>query len=260
MVEAPLKWAGGKRWLIRRVPQLFEIEFERYIEPFVGSAAVFFHLLPKHALLSDKNTELINLYAVLKDDPLGLLERMRLHALDHSKLHYYATRSSSPTTRLERAARFLYLNRTCWNGLYRENRRGEFNGSLGVARIGDLVFIDPPYTTKHNNNGFVKYNEQIFSWDDQVRLASAVREASDRGARIIVTNANHESVVDLYRDLAEPYAISRQSVLAGSAAARGLAEEAVFVIGNGTEKAVAALRLSPFVRQGSTAGLFSRPD
>lgn len=275
MVEPPLKWAGGKRWLVRRFPELFDIEYDRYIEPFLGSGAVYFNLVPRRAILSDKNTELINLYHSIRSDPDQMLLLMGEHARLHSKSHYYATRSSRPTTRLGRAARFLYLNRTCWNGLYRENKRGEFNvpigtkstvvfpgetfsdvaaalsgadlssgdfiGVLELATLGDLVFVDPPYTVRHNNNGFVKYNEQIFSWDDQVRLASAVSLAAKRGAKIIVTNALHESVVELYQGIGALFRIGRSSVLAGSVTARGPAEEAVVLVGDGFSRAREAL-------------------
>jgi DNA adenine methylase len=275
MVEAPLKWAGGKRWLVRKFPELFEVEFDRYIEPFLGSGAVYFHLSPARALLSDKNTELINLYASIKADPLGLLALMSEHARLHSESHYYATRSSTPNTRLGRAARFLYLNRTCWNGLYRENKKGQFNvpigtkntvvfpnetfedvaetlrgadltsgdfvGLLELATQGDLVFVDPPYTVRHNNNGFIKYNEQIFSWEDQVRLARSVELAAERGAKVIVTNALHDSVVDLYRHLGGSFRVGRHSVLAGASNARGPAEEAVFLVGEGLDRAARAL-------------------
>lgn len=275
MVEPPLKWAGGKRWLVRRFPNLFSLKFDRYIEPFVGSGAVYFHLSPGAAILADKNTELMNLYSSLKADPTGLLGLMRVHAEKHSKSHYYEVRASQPTTRLERAARFLYLNRTCWNGLYRENRKGEFNvpigtknsvlfadetfelvakllsgaelssgdfsGVLEVAGAGDLVFVDPPYTVSHNNNGFIKYNEQIFSWADQERLSACISRAADRGANIIITNALHNSVLDLYSGIGTVYPIQRQSVLSGVAAARGAADEAIFLVGSGLEPAAVIL-------------------
>lgn len=267
MITPPLKWAGGKRWLVRRYSDIFNIAYERYVEPFVGSGAVFFHLEPKDALLGDKNTELMNFYSCVRDDAARILDLMRRHADNHSSYYYYATRSSSPNGRFERAARFLYLNRTCWNGLYRENKRGEFNvpigtkttvlfpdetfsevahllsraelssgdfgGILEVVVDGDLVFVDPPYTVKHNNNGFVKYNEQIFSWSDQERLAKYAIEASQRGANIIITNANHDSIIDLYKRDAHIYALQRQSVLAGKSGARVVAEEALILLGPG---------------------------
>lgn len=192
-----LKWAGGKRWLIRAKPQLFSLSYARYVEPFVGSGAIYFHLSPQAAMLGDKNVELINLYQAIKDDWRKVHQLLRVHADLHNDAYYYEIRSQKPLCAAGRAARFLYLNRTCFNGLYRENRKGEFNVPRGTkdtvlfpddnfeslasllsgaelysgdferllrrVKVGDLVFVDPPYTVKHNANGFVRYNEKIFS-------------------------------------------------------------------------------------------------
>lgn len=253
-----LKWAGGKRWLVANHADIFPQAFDRYIEPFLGSGAVYFYLRPERALLTDVNCELINAYQVVRDKWKLLKGAMARHQDLHSDDYFYEMRANSPSGKVERAARFLYLNRTCWNGLYRVNRKGEFNvprgtknsvildsddfkalserlkrtkltvsdfeASINVAGEGDLLFVDPPYTVKHNNNGFVKYNDKIFSWDDQVRLRDALVRADGRGAMIVMTNANHESVRDLY-DGFNLYALSRQSVLAGLSAGRGATEE-----------------------------------
>jgi DNA adenine methylase len=220
-----LKWAGGKRWLVRRYPQLFDIDFDRYVEPFVGSGAVFFHVQPERSLISDVNPSLMNVYSSLRSDYRRVWAHLLEHARNHSDKYYYEVRSKIFRSDASRAAQFLYLNRTCWNGLYRENLRGEFNvprgtkdtvifddddfaavsEALASAKITtgdfekvlngvkekDFVFIDPPYTVKHNSNGFVKYNESIFSWKDQERLAKAVKSKADSGASILVTNAYH---------------------------------------------------------------------
>jgi len=253
-----LKWAGGKRWLVANHSDIFPERYRVYAEPFLGSAAVFFHLRPEKALLSDLNPELINAYRVVRDKRLKLEAALGEHARAHSSRHYYSVRVAEPKDHVERAARFLYLNRTCWNGLYRVNRKGEFNvpigtkqkvqlatddfealakqlkrASIGVAdfeetidktREGDLLFVDPPYTVKHNLNGFVKYNDKIFSWDDQVRLRNALTRAHARRVQIVMTNANHKSVRDIYCGFKQ-YSLSRQSVLAGSPSARGETEE-----------------------------------
>lgn len=258
-----LKWAGGKRWLVSRgVPA--PAAFDRLVEPFVGSAAIFFSLRPSRAILADVNQDLINLYRVIRDSPVELQALLSRHHDEHSRDHYYAVRKQVIVDDLGRAARMLYLNRTCWNGLYRVNRLGEFNVPIGtktavliegedfqiyskllnVAEIacqdfettinscglGDFLFVDPPYTVKHNMNGFVKYNETIFSWDDQVRLAAALRRAGSRGAAVLVTNADHESLRELYRDDFTYTSVGRQSVLAGSAAHRGGTTEALFAL------------------------------
>lgn len=257
-----LKWAGGKRWLVNfGLPQ--PERFDRYVEPFLGGAAVFFGLKPERALLSDINSELIELYEVMRDLPAVLWERMQEHHLRHSTEHYYAMRANIPSDRVGRAARTLYLNRTCWNGLYRVNQRGEFNVPIGTktavvmpdddflaiakslkeAEIrccdfeetidrtiaGDFLFVDPPYTVKHNMNGFVKYNECIFTWADQVRLRDAVVRAIARDVAIVVTNADHLSVIELYEDVATYRSVPRASVLAGPAERRGRTTEALFL-------------------------------
>lgn len=132
MTNPFLKWAGGKRWLassnLLPVPE----RFRRYVEPFLGGAAVFFQLSPAQSILSDINAELINLYRVIKDDPKALEALMIEHQAKHSRDHYYAVRANVPTGNIAQAARTLYLNRTCWNGLYRVNLRGEFNVPIGT--------------------------------------------------------------------------------------------------------------------------------
>lgn len=256
----PLKWAGGKRWLLQSHAELFPAKFNNYIEPFCGGAAVFFWLSTPRGVLADTNSELINFYEVLRDTPQDLLTKLRVHSRRHSNDYYYEVRSSKPTSASGRAARFLYLNRTCWNGLYRENAKGEFNVPIGtksdvlmdtsmfekwsealagcslfeqdfektlaLAMQGDFVFVDPPYTVAHNNNGFIKYNQKLFSWADQVRLATAVEGAVGRGAYVLVTNASHDSVRELYRQYVQ-HRVSRASVLAGKREARAKYEEVV---------------------------------
>lgn len=258
-----LKWAGGKRWLVKQgVPK--PETFRRLVEPFVGSAAVFFSLKPERAVLADLNDELVNLYKVIRDTPSEFEELLREHQEKHSSSYYYNIRGSEHSDKVARAARVLYLNRTCWNGLYRVNQKGKFNVPIGTKSAvimegenfsayskllqeteilcqdfettidrcgeGDFLFVDPPYTVKHNMNGFVKYNEKIFSWDDQVRLADALRRAGGRGAHIVVTNADHESVITLYEESFDYSSIGRHSVLAGSSAHRGKTTEAIFTL------------------------------
>lgn len=254
-----LKWAGGKRWLASRVIELATPIRGRYIEPFLGGAAIFFALRPSRAILSDVNAELVNAYSAVKADHERVFSLLRTHQFRHSTQYYYQMRDYKPRCEYRQAARFIYLNRTCWNGLYRVNRQGRFNvpigtktavlmptddwtkvsqllasaeincsdfeASISAADEGDLVFADPPYTVKHNFNGFIKYNDSLFSWNDQIRLRDALLAAKRRGAKIILTNANHESIRELYKKDFDLESVARASVLAGSAAHRGRYEE-----------------------------------
>ena len=254
-----LKWAGGKRWLFESNQFSLPKFPGRYIEPFLGGGAVFFEHQPRSAVLSDSNARLIELFVVIRDHLDEFESLMRRHARAHSKEYYYAVRAQrlrKPTTR---AAQFLYLNRTCWNGLYRENLRGEFNVPIGTkqtvifeaddfplwsqalkevhirrcdfeeaindAKEGDFIFADPPYTVRHNMNGFVKYNQNIFAWEDQVRLRDALKRASSRGASFAITNADHNSIKELYSGFGVQSHLSRHSVIAANSTHRSLSTE-----------------------------------
>jgi DNA adenine methylase len=229
-----LKWAGGKRWFVHKHADLLPKKFNRYIEPFLGGGSVFFHLKPSQSILGDTNPDVIAAYQGIKDNWKSLKRSLQHHQRNHSDEHYYQVRAKVPSNDLQRASRMIYLNRTCFNGIYRVNLNGEFNvprGSkdeiilgnesfkdiatlleqadirladfevlINEAKAGDFVFADPPYTVRHNLNGFVKYNEKLFSWHDQERLAAALIRARDRGVIIAATNADHPSVHDLYRN------------------------------------------------------------
>jgi DNA adenine methylase len=185
---------------------------------------------------------------------LSFAKLMRQHQQRHSDGYCYSLRNKILRTPLTRAAQFLYLNRTCWNGLYRVNLNGEFNvpkgtktavifegesfsdyaealkmaqlkccdygDTIGLAKAGDFLFVDPPYTAKHNFNGFLKYNETIFSWTDQIRLHAALSAASARGAKILICNAHHDSILDLFGDLGVAHVLTRKSVMAGESSYR----------------------------------------
>lgn len=261
MAEPFLKWPGGKRWLVRQLDGLFPSAYERYLEPFLGSGAVFFHLSPRRAILSDSNKELINVYRCLKGHVEEIEEQLAYLQKRHSETLYYHIRKMEPTDVVKRAVRFLYLNRTCFNGIYRVNLKGKFNVPMGskdlveypkdylkgiaaalryasvresdfektidAATNGDFIYIDPPYTVMHNNNNFVKYNSNLFSWDDQVRLASAIKRATDRGATIMLSNADHQSVRELYKGFGYHQSVSRASVLAAEPQHRRLTTELI---------------------------------
>lgn len=257
-----LKWPGGKRWFIANHANLLPTKFNRYIEPFLGGGSVFFHLKPTQSLLSDLNPELIAVYTAVRDNWCALIRRLIHHQASHGDAYYYTVRQSKPRSTITRAARMIYLNRTCFNGIYRVNLDGKFNVPKGTknavtletddfeqaaallanvelrtsdfepiidqAQDNDLIFADPPYTVRHNVNGFLKYNEQLFSWDDQVRLADALARARTRGAKIVSTNANHSSVRRLYRERGFTFkAVSRYSPISADPKSRRQFEELV---------------------------------
>lgn len=265
-----LKWAGGKRWLIKRYLDIFPSFSGRYIEPFLGGGSVFFYLTPDCAILNDINTELIDTYIAIRDDWRKVVEILNYHAKNNSSDYYYTIRSSVPESLVERAARFIYLNRTCFNGIYRVNRKGEFNVPYGgnrkniifkgddfegVSKLlkkaklkscdfeevindassGDLIFVDPPYTVKYGSNSFIKYNEKLFSWDDQVRLSNCLKKASERGAFIISTNAHHKSIIELYENEFEIHFVCRKSLISANKKFRGDYEE-LLIIGKNVVK------------------------
>lgn len=252
-----LKWPGGKRWLAETVASLIGKQVGTYYEPFLGGGAVFFHLRPERAILSDRNGELIGVYRQIKTNLEGVLDAMR--RMRPSRVQFIRLRAADPQGPLERAVRFLYLNRTAFNGMYRVNQKGEFNVPYGCkpgttilnrsllrgasdalqaatllhskfehqiakAGQGDVVYCDPPYTVKHDNNGFIRYNESIFSWDDQEQLAEACQAAARRGARVIVSNARHEPVRRLYMGFTARI-VYRNSMISGTVEGRGAVAE-----------------------------------
>jgi len=263
LVKPFLKWAGGKRWFVAKHAELLPKQFNRYIEPFLGSGAVFFHLQPEWALLGDSNGELIATYIALKENWSLVYRHLEEHQIRHSREYYYSIRNSQPENPVSCAARFIYLNRTCWNGLYRVNQSGVFNVPKGtkssvifeddsfdrisealqgaelhscdfeelidMAKDGDLVFVDPPYTVRHNHNAFIKYNEKLFSWADQERLALALKRAKNRGASVVSTNANHQSVRDLYLDTFKTLVVSRNSLISSKVETRTKYEELIIL-------------------------------
>ena len=262
MSDPFLKWAGGKRWLVAQHPEWLRIGTSRYLEPFLGSGAVFFRVQPEKAILSDLNAELIETYLALRDCPVAVWNTLRKHQRSHGTQYYYRIRATVCRTSATRAARFLYLNRTCFNGLYRVNLRGEFNvpkgtksavllptddfcsvskllrqarlcacdfsNTISMAEEGDFLYVDPPYTVQHNTNNFLKYNEQIFSWYDQQRLARDLALAAKRGVYILMSNADHPCIHGLYEgSVWQQIPVRRFSKLASSAQHRRATTELV---------------------------------
>lgn len=230
--EPLLKWPGGKRALLAKLLPLIPEKFGRYFEPFFGGGALFFKIQPPRAFLSDSNEDLINCYRQLRDNPNGVMAY--LSRMGNSKSEYYRIRSLFVRSKVKSAARFIYLTTLSFNGIYRVNFRGQFNVPYGhkthvdplqpqriveiskalqSARLeimdfeaclrraneGDLVYLDPPYTVAHGDNGFLRYNAKIFSWNDQARLARTAQALRDRGCLVIMTNAYHHSIRRLYK-------------------------------------------------------------
>jgi DNA adenine methylase len=255
------RWAGGKRRLIEQIRPLLPAKFNRYYEPFCGGAAVFFALRPEVALLADRNAELINCYRQVKERPERVIAACQ--KLKNTKTEFYRVRASLPHDPVGAAARLIYLMNYSFNGIYRVNSRGKFNVPYGgkkkrefdVERIrrvskafakvefvhddfekaaagaksGDLVYFDPPYTVAHGNNGFIQYNEKIFSWEDQVRLESFARRLAKRGCHVIISNAEHPSLMKLYSDFKRE-TVRRHSGIGASSNSRKRISEYVFYL------------------------------
>lgn len=226
---------------------------------------MYFHIQPKHALIGDINTKLIDTYLAIKDNWSLVYRYLREHHNNHSVNYYYSIRSKTMRSIYSQAAQFIYLNRTCWNGLYRVNLSGNFNVPIGtkhdviydddcfscisdllknaiiyrsdfeelidLSERDDFLFIDPPYTVKHNNNGFIKYNEKLFSWGDQERLYYALVRARQRGAHILATNAYHRCLTSLYRDKFDLLKTSRRSAISSKVSRRANFEELIIYSG-----------------------------
>jgi DNA adenine methylase len=265
-VKPFLKWPGGKRWGAAIVAEIVRANLSgRYYEPFLGGGAVFFELLPEEAFLSDVNTELIQAYRALKYKHREI--RSILQTLPVNRSVYDDLRVNASGNASMKAARFLYLNRTAFGGLYRLNRNGQFNVPFGggqrntsllwkgdllreaakalraaiVERLdfevavdmavkGDVVYCDPTYTVAHDNNGFRRYNEAVFSWADQERLAAAAFRARRRGATVLISNAHHKTVHDLFASGPECtiHTLSRASCIARNPAHRKAVREYLF--------------------------------
>jgi DNA adenine methylase len=237
-----VKWAGGKGSLLAenaaRIPR--GRTFDRYREPFVGAGAFFFWIRRSFpgldCVLADSNEELINAYRSIRDDVDRLLAKLETHQALHSEEHYYNVRRAAPRVPAERAARFIYLNRTCYNGLYRVNRRGVFNVPIGrydrphivdrenLLAVGtalrgvaidsadfetviegaghsDLIYFDPPYHPLSETSRFTSYTAGGFGVDEHRRLARVFEKLSRRGASVILSNSSSDLVRELYQSL-----------------------------------------------------------
>ena len=234
-----VKWAGGKSQLLRQFQSLYpkQDSVGRYVEPFLGSGAVFFHirtlLQPSRSLLYDTNAELIDTFLAVRDEPEELIEILRKHQEQHTESHYYEVRARIPQTRAARAARLIYLNKTGFNGLYRVNSRGIFNVPFGhrvnpgilnegllraasgalqkadlashdfrdlsaIARKGDFIYFDPPYQPLSKTAYFTSYTRGSFGEQDQRDLASLYAKLDRRGCLLMLSNSDTPLIRELY--------------------------------------------------------------
>ncbi|HIT26451.1 MAG TPA: Dam family site-specific DNA-(adenine-N6)-methyltransferase [Candidatus Ornithoclostridium excrementipullorum] len=263
-VEPFVRWAGGKTWLIPYLPKIIgDINFEHYHEPFLGGAAVFFSLnYSKLSYLSDSNDKLVNTYLQIRDNPQAVIKCFV--QFQNSEKEYYRIRDEFiPRTPEEAAAQFIYLNQTSYNGLFRVNKQGEYNVPYGfrttwhydIRRIldaseklkntrisvgdfeinkhkikkNDLVFLDPPYTVSHNNNGFIEYNRNLFSLEDQKRLSRFIDYIKRKNAYYILTNAAHEEIKKIFTKEGDILLeLRRKSLIGGRNASRKEISEYIF--------------------------------
>lgn len=257
-----LRWAGGKTWLVKHLNNFIPRNgFNNYHEPFLGGGSVFFAVSEgKKAFLSDLNSELINTYSTLKEDPEGIINTLK--KFKNTKEFYYKIRKAQFSNKANLAARFIFLNQTSFNGIYRVNLKGKYNVPYGnrkkkfleadklrlvskalknaTLRIGDfsnsihevkendLIFLDPPYTVSHNHNGFIKYNQKLFSLDDQYRLSEFIDKIKDKGAHYILTNAAHKTIKEIFDKGDRLIEGKRASLIGGVNAKRGETKEYIF--------------------------------
>jgi DNA adenine methylase len=239
-VAAPIiKWVGGKTKLLPELLARMPAQYGRYFEPFAGGAALFFRVAPRRAVLADSNADLIGLYTAVARDVDGVIARLERHRAAHDQRHYYDTRArwndpGASWSAADRAASFIYLNNTCFNGLWRVNRAGDFNVPIGrytdppicvpetlraaqavLARArlrcgdyrkavedaarGDFVYFDPPYDPVTPTASFTSYTAGAFGPDDQRELAEMARALVARGCRVLLSNSDTPFVRSLYR-------------------------------------------------------------
>ena len=265
-----LRWAGGKNWLVKYLERsLTDFTFNNYHEPFLGGASLFLFFRPQNtSYLCDVNTDLIETYAIVRDHVERLISEMQNYCNDED--FYYSLRNEKFRSKIKRAAKFIYLNQTSFNGIYRVNLDGvynvpygfrsknfldadnlrlvskalrgvhlssnDFNSTMEFVKKGDLVFLDPPYTVSHNNNGFIKYNQKLFSLEDQYRLAKYIESIKKKGAYYILTNAAHSKIAEIFEQIGSKIKLTRASLIGGTNAQRGHISEYLFTNISGLKK------------------------
>lgn len=244
-IKPVLKWAGGKRQLIKYIQKEYPQKFNNYFEPFIGGASVFFDLKPtKITYINDFNPEIINVYETIKNFPNELIHKLEKHNRNHSKEYYYRIRNLdrdeeafANIDNISKAARTIYLNRTCYNGLFRVNRKGYFNTPMGryvnplicdkdnilnisayfnsskinfscgdfskillKAKKNDFVYLDPPYYPISVSSSFTDYTKNGFSKEDQLRLFEACKKLDEKKALFMQSNSDCDFIWELYKD------------------------------------------------------------
>ena len=265
-----VKWAGGKRQIMPEIKKYVPENYDTFYEPFVGGGAVFFELAPRKAVLNDYNSELMNVFECIKDEDKfdKMCTELNHHEANHSEEYYYQVRNIDRDIRkynkmqdYKKAARTIYLNKACFNGLYRVNSKNEFNvpfgkkekvntyegQNLGVvhcilnfndikllstdfeeavkdAKKGDFVYLDPPYDS--DTSTFNDYTENGFNKDEQRRLALLFKELSDRGCFVMLSNHNTTLVKELYKDF-NIHVIEAKRNINSNGKKRGKVEEVI---------------------------------
>ena len=237
-----VKWAGGKRQLIPILNKNLPESFGTYFEPFLGGGALLFHMLTERndqkCSISDLNSDLVLAYTTIRDRVDDLITSLKNHEKNYqkdSKSYYYSIRANTPRSQIEKTSRLIFLNRTCFNGLYRVNSKGKFNVPLGkytnpnivnednlhsVSRIlqsskvniqcrdfeavlrdakkGDLVYFDPPYQPVSDTANFTSYTNKSFTFDDLSRLAELCMDLDSKGCNVLLSNSNSKEVADMF--------------------------------------------------------------
>ena len=238
-----LKWVGGKRQLLKDIVPMIPSDFSTYVEPFFGGGAVMFEIQPKKAIINDYNSELINVYNTVKNNPEELIEILKKHQENNSSEYFYSIRELdrvdeqySLLTNTEKAARIIYLNKTCYNGLFRVNSSGQFNSPYGKykkpnivnedvvrtmskyfntnnvtvlngdfkealkgLRKGAFVYFDPPYMPISSSSSFTGYTEKGFNEEKQRELKNECDKLSAKGIKFLQSNSDCEFIRDLYK-------------------------------------------------------------
>ena len=242
-----VKWAGGKRQLLPVIANHVPSKFDRYFEPFLGGGAVFFSLVSKErkakCFISDLNYDLILSYVTIRDQVKELVSSLENHTVHYSKKqsdYYYKVREANPKNEIDKVSRLIFLNKTCFNGLYRVNSKGKFNVPVGryvnpnivnkenlfeVSKVlqsrnisikcqdfedalkgvgqGDFVYLDPPYQPISSTASFTSYTDSDFDFSDQKRLYDKFKSLDKKGVKVLLSNSRSDEIIELYKEFSD---------------------------------------------------------